>query len=78
MPDIDGSDLLRHLKVTRNKTPLIIVSSALAPTIAAVEALAASYELNFLGTLSKPLDFEQFEHILLSAGLQLQPLENAG
>ncbi|MGI9386164.1 MAG: response regulator [Methyloligellaceae bacterium] len=71
MLETDGVGLMRHMKNTGCQTPLIVVSSALEPTVSAVGTLAAAYQLRFLGALSKPLKFDQLESALASAGLHI-------
>ncbi len=69
MPQSDGAPLFRYMKDSSCQTPLLVVSSALTPTVAAVEALATSYNLNFMGVLPKPLRFKELENIISAAGL---------
>jgi DNA-binding response OmpR family regulator len=64
MPDIDGVELLRHLRETGCTAPLLIVSGAQRPVVTAARELAKVYGLNLAGTLTKPLSFPALSAIV--------------
>ena len=64
MPGADGIEFLDYLKGIGCRVPLVIVSSADKSTMMAAGVLATAYQLNFLGSLSKPIDFNKMTSLL--------------
>lgn len=64
MPTSDGVEFLMHLQEIGCQIPIVIVSSAHSSIIAGASTLASAYKLNLLGTMSKPLKFDEFAALL--------------
>ena len=64
MPELNGIEFLALLKENKLNVPLLVISSAAAVTIKSAEALAKVYGLNFLGAMSKPVDFDELRTVL--------------
>ena len=63
MPDIDGIELI-HLLSTRNIHSGLIIASAREPSLVnAVELMAVTEGLHVLGSLSKPVEKQQLQHL---------------
>ncbi|MFY0615686.1 MAG: response regulator [Hyphomicrobiaceae bacterium] len=64
MPDTDGIEFLAHLKDKASTIPVVVISSAGSTMILSAEALAKAYQLNFLGALRKPVNFQELAKLL--------------
>jgi CheY-like chemotaxis protein len=64
MPGADGIEFLDYLKGIGCRVPLVIVSSADKSAVMAAGVLATAYQLNFVGSLSKPIDFNKLASLL--------------
>lgn len=64
MPDTDGIEFLEHLKRMACPIPIVVISSAGKTMIMSAEALAKAYQLNFIGALSKPVNFQGLAELL--------------
>ena len=64
MPAMDGMELMRHIGVTRYGASLIVASSLERGLLASVETMAAAYNINFLGTIEKPVTPRKLEELI--------------
>nr|WP_316629087.1 response regulator [uncultured Brevundimonas sp.] len=64
MPELDGIEFLALMKEHGLHVPLLVISSASEITIKSAVKLANAYGLNFLGAMSKPVDFEELRRVL--------------
>lgn len=64
MPDGNGVEFLDKLKQEECQAPIVIVSSADERAVSAAGVLANAYQLNFLGSLAKPVNFAELEALL--------------
>jgi EAL domain-containing protein (putative c-di-GMP-specific phosphodiesterase class I)/AmiR/NasT family two-component response regulator len=72
MPRIDGIELLRLIAKRKFKGDIVIISACNQKTIDAVKNIAASYELNLLGALTKPISFSSLNAMLNKTQERLQ------
>jgi len=63
MPGTDGVQLLKQISACRFKGYIVIVSGVSAKIIQSVEDLATKYNLNFIGSIHKPIDIKDFDHV---------------
>lgn len=68
MPEMDGIQFLAELAHMNYKGFLVIMSGVAPRIIASVEELAKSHGLNYLGTLLKPLEPNDFAEVLSGIG----------
>ena len=68
MPEMDGIQFLAELAHMNYKGFLVIMSGVAPRIIASVEELAKSHGLNYLGTLLKPLEPNDFAEVLAGIG----------
>lgn len=68
MPEMDGIQFLAELTEIKYKGFLVIMSGVAPRIIATVEQLAKRYQLNYLGTILKPLDAKDFSQVLDGIG----------
>lgn len=66
MPEMDGVELMRHVKDTSFEGGIILFSGEDKPIIETAIEVAASLNLNILSTLSKPLRPDVLEDLLVS------------
>ena len=64
MPELDGIEFLELMKEHKITMPLLVISSAGRTAIKSAETLATVYGLNFLGAMSKPVDFDELRRVL--------------
>jgi len=64
MPNIDGIELLRLFSERNFQGDIIIVSGSNKKTLQAAEKLAASYQLNILGYIEKPIKYSNLKQLL--------------
>lgn len=64
MPEMDGIQFLAELAGLKYKGFLVIMSGVAPRIISSVEELAKSHGLNYLGTLLKPLEPNDFNEVL--------------
>lgn len=55
MPSMDGMEFMRHVGTKWRRTSLIVASGLDRELLSAVEAMAAAYSIQFLGTIEKPI-----------------------
>ena len=65
MPQLDGIQFLRLLAERKFEGGLVILSSSEQPIVALAERLAETHNLNILGSLRKPLNYEELRHLVL-------------
>lgn len=68
MPELDGIQFLTKLAEAKYKGFVIIMSGVAPRIISTVEELAKRLNLNFLGTMLKPLDVKDFHDVLDNIG----------
>ena len=76
MPGMDGMELLRHIAAQRHRAALVIVTSMDPKVASAVETMARTLEVTFLGTIQKPLTARKL--IALFAAHQPAPSAASG
>lgn len=64
MPKTDGVEFMAYLSEIGCRIPVVIVSSADKLTVLAAKTLANANNLNLIGSLPKPLDFDELEKVL--------------
>ena len=64
MPDIDGVQFLRHMKDCDYKGRLAILSGEHHSVIKTAERLARTLELNIVGALAKPFQFDDLDLLI--------------
>ncbi len=74
MPELDGVELLRHLKECGYRGAIGIVSGEDMSVIETARDLAKSYNLNIAGTVQKPLDKSTFDALIARASRRLDDL----
>ena len=72
MPGLDGIEFLERLVQLKYKGYLVIMSGVAPRIIMTVEELAKRHKLNYLGTLCKPLEQEDFNRVLDRLGQKMQ------
>jgi EAL domain-containing protein (putative c-di-GMP-specific phosphodiesterase class I) len=81
MPSMDGMELMRHMSSGRCPTSIIVASATDRGLLASVEAMAAAYGVNFLGTIEKPITRSKLEGLVELHGpaqtLAIPPLTTA-
>ena len=70
MPELDGLQLLRHLKQCEFAGSFAILSGMDPSIVKTSEVLATSYDLNLIGSLPKPFNHSQLDRLIWSARLQ--------
>jgi len=73
MPGTDGVQLLKQIAACKFKGYIVIVSGVSAKIIQSVEDLANKYNLNFIGSIHKPIDLKDFDHIFSKVGQNTIP-----
>lgn len=68
MPNMDGIQLLKHIKKLNYQGYIGVVSGVATRIISSVELLAKQYEFNYVGTLTKPLHEKDFVKIFEQIG----------
>lgn len=68
MPYMDGVQFLRHLGQREFSGSIVIVSGEPESVIALSARIAATHDLNIIGSLSKPLKIEQLNELTCIAG----------
>jgi EAL domain-containing protein (putative c-di-GMP-specific phosphodiesterase class I) len=68
MPSMDGMELMRHISSGGTPTSLIVASAMERGLLASVEAMAAAYGVNFLGTIEKPVTPRKLEELIALHG----------
>jgi len=68
MPGTDGVQLLKQIATCKFKGYIVIVSGVSAKIIQSVEDLAHKYNLNFIGSIHKPIDLKDFDLIFTQIG----------
>ena len=68
MPGTDGVQLLKKIADFKFKGYIVIVSGVSAKIIQGVEDLANKYNLNYIGSIHKPIDLKDFDHIFTQVG----------
>jgi len=69
MPNMDGIQLLEQLNLLDYKGYVVIMSGISTQIISSVESLAKQYDLNYIGTLLKPIHELDFNHIIEKLGV---------
>lgn len=69
MPNIDGIQLLNLIQKHGYTGYLVIMSGISTRIISSVELLAKKYQLNYIGTLLKPIDETDFESLFTKIGV---------
>jgi len=64
MPGMDGMELVRHLAAQRHHAALIIVTSMEPKVASAVEVMARTLKVAFLGTIQKPFTAKKLTTLL--------------
>ena len=64
MPSMDGMELMRHISSGGSPTSLVVASAMERGLLASVEAMAAAYGVNFLGTIEKPVTPRKLEELI--------------
>lgn len=64
MPECDGIEFFSELRKRDNKTPVVIVTSAIDVVSKSAEKIADAYGLNCLGIVRKPIRVNELEHVL--------------
>ncbi len=68
MPNVDGIQLLEQISKLKYKGYVVIMSGVSIRIISSVELLAKKYELNYIGTLLKPLNEADFYNVIKKIG----------
>lgn len=64
MPDSNGIEFLAHLKEAACRIPLVIASSADKTAMTSAKVLAIAYQLNFIGAVAKPINYNDLAKLL--------------
>lgn len=64
MPEFDGVEFLEHLRDTRFRGAIVIVSSADKSLRSAATGLGVAYGLKIAGTIAKPLSIDKLQPAL--------------
>ena len=72
MPELDGVQFLRLLKERDYRGPIAILSGEHEAVVVLAENLATKHELNLVGALRKPLNFEQLDQLVRKSEDHLQ------
>lgn len=75
MPEMDGVQLLRFLKQRDYTGPIAILSGEQETVVSLAENIAQKHELNIVGALRKPLNFDDLDRLILKSGVQPQDYE---
>ncbi|MCW8888236.1 MAG: response regulator [Gammaproteobacteria bacterium] len=67
LPQMDGVQVLRRLAKSEFKYPIILLSGYDMGALKVAREEATSHELNVISTLTKPVDVEVLEMLLLEA-----------
>jgi EAL domain-containing protein (putative c-di-GMP-specific phosphodiesterase class I) len=73
MPGTDGVQLLKQIAACKFQGYIVIVSGVSTKIIQSVEDLANKYHLNFVGSIHKPIDLKDFDHIFTLVGKNKLP-----
>lgn len=68
MPNMDGIELIKKIKELNYQGYIAIMSGVATRIISSVELLAKDYQLNYIGTLIKPLHESDFDKIIDKLG----------
>ncbi|WP_244149357.1 response regulator [Photobacterium leiognathi] len=77
MPEMDGISFLGHIAKQHYKGSIIITSALKQDILMSVEKMCLNYDLNLLGTLSKPTCLKQLS-VLLKQAKERSTLTNQG
>ncbi|WP_305844538.1 EAL domain-containing response regulator [Photobacterium leiognathi] len=77
MPEMDGISFLGHIAKQHYKGSIIITSALKQDILMSVEKMCLNYDLNLLGTLSKPTCLKQLS-VLLKQAKECSTLTNQG
>lgn len=77
MPGMDGLEFMRHIGKAGFHGSVIVASAVKPSLLASTEAMARAYEINFLGTIPKPVTRASLEALLVYHGTPM-PRANAG
>ena len=69
----DGVQLLKNIAACKFQGHVVIVSGVSTKIIQSVEDLANKYNLNFVGSIHKPIDLKDFDHIFTLVGKNKLP-----
>lgn len=64
MPDSNGIELIDHLRKVSCRVPIVIASSAGQTMLDSAGELAKAYQLNFVGAVGKPVNFDKLAKLL--------------
>jgi EAL domain-containing protein (putative c-di-GMP-specific phosphodiesterase class I)/CheY-like chemotaxis protein len=76
MPDMDGIELIRHIRRRGHEVAVAIFSAMDARVVASVETLTREHGLHLLGVMEKPATIERLQQILARLG-ELAPVSQA-
>ncbi len=74
-PEMDGVQLLRMLKLRDFKGPIAILSGEHETVLSLARHIAQKHDLNIVGALNKPLNFDDLDRLILTSGSHLGNLE---
>jgi len=73
MPGMDGMELVRHIAAQRHRAGLIIVTSMDPKVAAAVETMARTLDVTFLGIIQKPFTARKLTQLLAARRPEKSP-----
>lgn len=77
MPDMDGLQFLRQVSNFNYTGPMAIISGEDRSILSLATKLAASLDLNLASAISKPLNFDELDHVIAGARGQIyKPITN--
>ena len=68
MPNVDGIQLLKQISDIEYQGYVVIMSGVASRILASVESLAKQYQLNYVGTLVKPIHLDDFPPLFEKIG----------
>lgn len=68
MPELDGIEFLKRLVDIQYSGKLVIMSGVAPRIVMSVEDLIKNYKLDWLGTMLKPLDHDEFKRVMERLG----------
>ena len=78
MPNVDGIQMLEQISKLKFKGYLVIMSGVSIRVISSVELLAKKYELNYIGTLLKPIHESDFQPVFQKIGQPKAKVDSKG